>query len=504
MSAELKRVTNTETWTLWANQVVNGTFPLRCFLGGSDHSAVYLTEYKANGLADAAIKFVRADAPQANAQLAQWQAVAALPHPHLVRLFEVGQCQIDGQDLLFVVMEYAEQALAQILQQRALSPEEIRELLVPTLDGLGFLHRNQLVHGHLKPSNILAVNDQLKLTSDTVRSADDSSTRAASGTAYDPPELSDSGMSSAGDIWGLGMTLVEALTLLTATTDQHSETAILPANFPAPFAGMARRCLSLAPANRPTVIELGAPFKPASPARVMAEPQPPAPPARVIAEPRASAPVEPPTAQSASAPTPTQTPTQAQTLPPTQALTPPPTSASTQTTKAPPKVTPPKGFHKRHAVLAAIAAVTLLPLAAWVGLRGSGNAEAELQPTIVLPPAPVAAPVIAKVVETPQPALPPPTTSLTVLNEVMPDVPPAIQAKIRGRVYVTVRLLVDPAGDVIGVLMDNPGPSKYFARLADNAAREWQFAPADDQGPRVWLVRFQFTRDGVATRVTAQ
>jgi hypothetical protein len=65
-------------------------------------------------------------------------------------------------------------------------------------------------------------------------------------------------------------------------------------------------------------------------------------------------------------------------------------------------------------------------------------------------------------------------------------------------------VLVDPAGNVAGVLPENPGSSKYFARLADNAAREWRFGETDKQSARVWLLRFAFTRDGVTARATAQ
>ncbi|WP_241520981.1 energy transducer TonB family protein [Steroidobacter cummioxidans] len=91
-----------------------------------------------------------------------------------------------------------------------------------------------------------------------------------------------------------------------------------------------------------------------------------------------------------------------------------------------------------------------------------------------------------------------------MLHEVTPDVPEKISQKIQGHVHVTVRVLVDPTGDVTGVLMENPGPSKYFARLADNAAREWQFIPEDSERARVWLVTFVFTRDGVSTRAIEQ
>ena len=66
-------------------------------------------------------------------------------------------------------MEYADQTLAQLLLQRALTEAEAREMLLPILDALAFLHGRNLVHGQLKPTNILVVGDQLKLASDTIR-----------------------------------------------------------------------------------------------------------------------------------------------------------------------------------------------------------------------------------------------------------------------------------------------------------------------------------------------
>lgn len=262
MSAEPKPVTSPESWTQWEQQVVNDDFPLRRLLGCSDHSAVFLTEHRAKKLADAAIKIVRADAPRAKAQRDQWRAAATLSHPNLVQLLDVGRCWAGGREYFFVVMEYADQTLAQILRQRALTSQEVRELLPPTLNALVYLHRKQLVHGRLKPSNFLAVNDQLKLSSDTIRPAGLATSGIVTTTAYDPPELQDRGISTAGDVWSLGMTLVEALTQHTPSwPDQESETATLPDSLPTPFVGLLRRCLSRSPAQRPTVVELEAPYK---------------------------------------------------------------------------------------------------------------------------------------------------------------------------------------------------------------------------------------------------
>jgi hypothetical protein len=90
-----------------------------------------------------------------------------------------------------------------------------------------------------------------------------------------------------------------------------------------------------------------------------------------------------------------------------------------------------------------------------------------------------------------------------VPHEVVPEVSQVILDKIRGHINVTVRVLVDPSGDVVGEFLENPGPSRYFARLASDAAVGWKFAPTDDRGPRVWLLHFEFTRDGVTTNSTA-
>jgi serine/threonine protein kinase len=533
MSAEPRRVTNAEVWTEWENRVVNGVFPLRRFLGRSNHSAVFLTEYKAENLPEVAIKFVPADALQTEAQLVQWGAAATLSHPHLVRIFDVGRCQFRGRAFLFVVMEYAEQTLAQILPQRALTPDEVRELLPPTLGALGFLHRNNLVHGQLKPSNFLVVNDQLKLASDTVRPLGNSPSGIARTSLYDPPELKDGTISTAGDAWGLGITLVEALTQRTpAWPEDRTGTVSLPASFPAPFVDTVQRCLSRSPADRPTLAELESQYKVAPQARVASIPQPSA-------------------------------------------------------REAPREAAPPQSAPKKHRLLPNIAAVLLISLAVWVGLRlsqkqldlaqsTSATSESSLQPPAASPPgepAPVepetaasaatAAPPIASAptaaasekpasaptaaataqaasapdapapaASTPadpapnrsataksaqpnaelsspasrpldQPSLAPAATSSSVLHEVLPDVSQDILDKIRGHINVRVRVLVDPLGNVVGEFLENPGPSRYFARVAGDAAGEWKFAPADIQGSRVWLLRFEFTRGGATVDATA-
>src|SRR5262249_5939158 len=212
MNAEMRRITPTEAWMAWENQVINGIFPLRRFLGSSDHSAVFLTEYKAQTLIEAAIKFVPTDSLRADAQLVQWGAAATVTHPNLVRIFDMGRFQFGGHGFLYIVMEHAEQTLAQVLPKRALSADEARETSRPTLDTPAVLDRNHMIHSRLKPSNILVVNDQVKLASDTIRPTGNTTGRIVRMSVYDAPEHREGIASTASDIWSLGVTLVEALT----------------------------------------------------------------------------------------------------------------------------------------------------------------------------------------------------------------------------------------------------------------------------------------------------
>ena len=65
-------------------------------------------------------------------------------------------------------MEYAEEDLSQVVAQRTITPAEAREMLEPVLDALSYIHANGFVHGHVKPGNIVGVDEQLKLSSDSV------------------------------------------------------------------------------------------------------------------------------------------------------------------------------------------------------------------------------------------------------------------------------------------------------------------------------------------------
>ena len=88
-------------------------------------------------------------------------------------------------------------------------------------------------------------------------------------------------------------------------------------------------------------------------------------------------------------------------------------------------------------------------------------------------------------------------------DEVIPDVPRSARETIRGTIRVSVRVIVDKDGAVLAATADDGGPSRYFERLAVEAAKKWTFTPAKSQEQRVMRVRFNFTRDGTTARASS-
>ncbi len=458
-----------ESWSQWVGQFVAGKFRLNHYLGGSERSAVFLTERAAAEPPRAAIKLVPAEPDRAEARLSRWELVAQLTHPHLIRIFEAGRCDLGGLDVLYVVTEYAEEDLSQILPQRPLTPDESREMLRGVLAVLAYLHGNGFVHGHLKPSNIMAVADQLKISSDEISQAGDWSLGKAN--AYSQPEITKEPLSPAADVWSLGITLVEALTQrVPAWGKAGDEEPVVAEALPEPFREIARNCLRVDPQQRWTVGEIGGRLEP----KAARQPEREVVPRR-----------EP--------------------------------------------VSGPQKARRRYLIPAALVAVVAVALlVGWVFIRNRqpepASARApQTQRTESSPHTPIVATRERKsassatekgrssdsgsrsTVNAAKPGASMPadvSNQPAVLHPVVPEVPQRARDTIRGTVRVSVRVAVAPAGNVSQASLDSRGPSQYFASLALQAARGWKFAPADVNGRKVaseWILRFEFQRTG--TRV---
>jgi TonB family protein len=455
-------------WKKWEGRTVDGRFPLQQWLGGSDHSDVFLTQYGENGAQKAAIKLIPAENAgdknlRDDAVLSSWSDAKKLSHPNLVRVLAWGRFQLDDVPLLYVVTEFAEENLAEILPMRALSPDEAQEILQPAAKALQTLHRAGFVHGRMKPSNIMAVGEMLKISTDGLNRNGD---RGRTTSIYDAPEVTSTGVSPAADVWSLGATLLAVL------TQKEPEVSGVPnamlTEMPPSFPAIVRRCLQVDPRQRCTVNE------------ILGEPEP------AIAPPMTA---QPPAAASLHA----------------VAATEPVVVVSKPATVTPEllRADVPPQRPKRWMIVPIV--VAILFVAALFGARFINHPKtvpavepqaANTIPAAQIPVTPVpAAPVAAK--ENPKPKA---DSRGSVERKVMPGVSQSSLRTIQGTVKVSIRVDVDPAGDVSQVKLTSPGSSKYFANLALAAARGWKFNAPQLNGQAVastWTLRFRFKRTAV-------
>lgn len=462
----------------WVGRVIDGRFKLERWLGGAAQSGVFLTHLGGDMPQRAAIKLVSADATDAGALLEQWTAATELSHPNILRLFHAGQDRMEGRGLLYAVTEYSEEILAEILTVRALTPAEVRELLDPVLGTLSWLHIQGLVHGGIKPSNIMVVNDQLKLSVDRIQPAGPVGESFPSAGIYDAPGSADK-ISPAADVWSLGALLVEVLTQRPPHWDRDGSDPALPSSLPEPYATIARECLRTDPASRCTLSQILSQLQPLPASEQAASKfagspgsaSTPAPPAKVVVKESVS--------RAAAAGT----------LPVKGAPAARPAMPGAKTARQ-------RSNDQSFTIFAVAALILLAGIAAMTFILPSPRSSP--------PPAAQsssAAPTPAK------PDEPAPTRGVTagpnargaVVHRVLPEAPQDALNTIRGHVRVEVRANVDASGKVSGAEFQSRGPSHYFAGLALDAARKWTFEPAQAGGrsvPSSWLLQFDFARTG--------
>jgi eukaryotic-like serine/threonine-protein kinase len=455
--------------------IVDSRFSLLRWLGGTADGSVYLTEIK--GAEKAAIKLVPAASPGADARLAGWKAAASIDHPHLLRVYHAGRTKLeDGPDdeVVYAVTECADEVLAEILPDRALSPEETADMLEPILDALACLHGHGFVHGRLKPANILVVADSLKLSPDCSPIASGKAAAPALQIgACDAPELSRGVVSPAADVWSLGMVLVAALTQRTPAWDRESgfEPVVRPA-LAAPFEAIVRDCLRLDAASRLTLPEVRDRLE----GKELAEGAPPA--------------LDPDF---------TPTPTHSTRWAPAWIASAVFLGIAVTALILHSRQSPPSAPAAEQA--SAPAADQPIPAPPSV----PATARAEVRPRAASVPSPVAQkPRAARsaLPSAPQTAgdAPAPAEG-AILRRVMPHAPPEALATIRGTVRIDVRVQVDASGAVSDAVSQSPDASRYFNRIAVEAAQAWQFAPA---APSAWVLHFDFRRNGATAKAEKQ
>jgi TonB family protein len=347
----------------------------------------------------------------------------------------------------------------------------------------------------LQPSNILAVDGTLRLSSDHLgRTGDQDSGKPG---PYAPPEIDLEGFSPPGDVWSLGMTLAEALTQKRPVWEgTASEEPVLAGAIPQPLLEIARNCLRRNPRSRWKTADIEKRLgrtSPGSPAEAIEKPaHPAAAPKRLIFAlsavltvilafvlfgPRIFSRVE------------------------STAFKTPPSEPAT----APTKATPPAPVVNKSPDPPPAPAVPVVDKQADKQPDNSPAATPTAKVTVPASPPPASTPLPESKPKEPEPAPAATAPSTESIQKVMPDVNGKARASIHGRVRVTIRVRVDATGKVLKAEIQSQGPSKYFADAALQSSRRWKFPPGD--AARAYDVQYIFERSettAVPARVAGQ
>ncbi len=199
---------------------VIGRYRLADKVGGGGMGVVYHARDEQLGRT-VALKFLQAhlvsDKIAAERFRQEARTVAALEHPNICSIFEIGETD-DG--LLYLAMPYYEgETVQERVARGPLSIEQAVGITLQVLRGLAKAHARGIIHRDIKPSNVLITADELVKLLDfgVAKLADVTLTGTLAGpigtVAYMSPEQAlGAPLDARSDLWSVGVMLYEMLT----------------------------------------------------------------------------------------------------------------------------------------------------------------------------------------------------------------------------------------------------------------------------------------------------
>jgi serine/threonine protein kinase len=148
--------------------------------------------------------------------------MASLHHPHLMRIYDTGESEVDGLTRYYIVMPFVEGGtLGTRIRHSVLSPEDANKYLFDIATALDYIHQHGIIHRDIKSTNVLLSTDDLCYLSDlgVARLVNDVYTFTSTGNVlgtvdYIAPELfvGNNKADALSDIYSLGILLFEMVT----------------------------------------------------------------------------------------------------------------------------------------------------------------------------------------------------------------------------------------------------------------------------------------------------
>jgi tetratricopeptide (TPR) repeat protein len=263
-----------------------GTYTVKSLLGQGGMGTVWMAE-RTDGRFErrAAIKFLNIALVGRGGEerfAREGRILGCLTHPRIAQLLDAG---VSGHRQPFLVLEYIEGVpIDRYCDDRALDAAARVDLFLEVVSAVAFAHMNLIVHRDIKPSNVLVDRDgQVKLLdfgiAKLLQDGDDGATVTQAGAALTPafaaPEqVSGGGITTATDVYALGVVLFVLLTgkhpagdeprsqaeLIKAIVDQEAPrpSAVAPEAFRSVIRGdldtIVLKALKKAPAERYGVV----------------------------------------------------------------------------------------------------------------------------------------------------------------------------------------------------------------------------------------------------------
>ncbi len=148
---------------------------------------------------------------------AEARSVAALNHPHVLRVFDWGE----GEDGPYLVLEYLEggSLFDMLARGQRLSPGQAARVGAQASDGLAYAHARGIVHRDVKPANVLFDEDGRVRMADfgvaralSLSSSTDPGTMLGTARYASPEQAQGMPLDGRSDVYSLGLVLYEAVT----------------------------------------------------------------------------------------------------------------------------------------------------------------------------------------------------------------------------------------------------------------------------------------------------
>lgn len=232
---------------------------------------------------DVAIKVLPRDASRDRARFERFErearALAALNHPGIVTIHEIGESEQDGEAVRYLVMELVQgSALDAVIPDAGLTLDRLFEIAIPMCEAVAVAHERGIVHRDLKPANVMITEDGrvkvldfglAKLVSEDTEAEAATLAMTREGTVMgtvpymSPEQVEGRPLDARSDVFSLGIVLYEMITgvrpfsgdtspalMSSILKDTPTSVSDLKIGSPTQLGRILRRCLEKDPRRR--------------------------------------------------------------------------------------------------------------------------------------------------------------------------------------------------------------------------------------------------------------